>query len=165
MLDCQHWWSEHDPPADPFTATSDPENPTEVISLVTPQLVKILWAFRITIVFNEDRYKRHSMMFSIVRQLLALPWDEAENAICSLRTNTTPNTPDAHSPGQQPGGGELVKEVYTILPYYFRKQFAETKCELACNLMHTIKETIPEDDWRSQHHWSHTKNISGENIG
>ncbi|KAJ7241595.1 hypothetical protein C8J57DRAFT_90949 [Mycena rebaudengoi] len=151
MLDCQRWWSAHDPLAIPFTVTSDPENLTEIISLVTPQLVKILGAFRITIVFNEDRYKQHSMMFSIVRQLLDLSWDEARNTICSLRTNRAPDTPDApdaHSPGQRPGGGELVKEVYTILPYYFRKQFAETKRELACNIMHTIKETIPQDRWR-----------------
>jgi hypothetical protein len=85
---------------------------------------------------------------------LALPWDEARNAIYYLRTDTTPDTSDAHNPGQGPGGGELAKEVYTIPPYYFRKQFAETKRELACNLMRTIKETIPQDDWRSQRHWS-----------
>jgi hypothetical protein len=156
MLDCQHWWSEHSPPAGPFAATSDPENPTEVISLVTPQLIKILWAFRVTVVFNEDGHKQHSMMFSIVRQLLALPSDEARNAIdiCYLRTDTTPDTSDAHSPGQRPGGGELAKEVYTILPYYFRKQFPKTKRKIACNLTHTIKETIPEDDWRPKPHSS-----------
>jgi hypothetical protein len=148
MLDCQGWWSEHDPLAVPYTATSDLQNPAEIISLVTPQLVKILGAFRITIVFNEDRYHKHSMMFSIVRQLLGLSWDEARNTICSLRIKKTPDTPDAHGPGQRPGGGELAKEVYTILPYYFRKQFAETKRELACNLMHTVKETILQEYWQ-----------------
>jgi hypothetical protein len=152
MLDCQHWWSEHDPPATQFTATTDPEDPAGLISLVTPQLVKILWAFRITVFFNEDRHQEHSMLFSIVRQLLGLPWDEAKIAICYLRTNTAPDTPDAHSPGGRPGGpggGELAKEIYTILPSHFPKQFAETKREIACNLMHFVKET--QDRWYSRH--------------
>jgi hypothetical protein len=137
MLDCQRWRSEHDPPATQVTATTDPEDSTEIISLVTPQLVKILWAFRITVFFKEDRHQ-HSMLFSIVRQLLGLPWDEARIAICYLRTNTAPDTPDAHSPRQRPGGsggGELAKEVYTILPSYFPKQFAEINLlAISCTL-------------------------------
>ncbi|KAJ7511433.1 hypothetical protein B0H11DRAFT_871593 [Mycena galericulata] len=164
MLDCQRWWSEHDPQAGPFTATSDPENLTETISLVTPQLVKILGGFRITIFFDEDHHHTHSMMFSVVQQLWGLPWNEARNAICSLRTSTTPDTPDAHSPEQRPGGGELAKGVYTILPYYFRKQFAETKREFACKLMHTVKETsILEDHLRSQRHSFHKEYLSWPN--